>query len=93
MSTTRLWTTPPRKILFFVEKLVRLDIIHLISVAPANPTWAIIGGLAGGIGGLGLIGVGVGVYMCYRSSQQRSRTRVRQSMVTEQIPLGTSDHF
>ncbi len=39
--------------------------------APPNATWAVIGGLAGGLAVIGLLGCAVGVYMCHRSSPRR----------------------
>ena len=92
-TTEQVWTKEPRKILLFPWEIESSDTFHWICLAPNNPTWAIVGGLIGGIGGLALIGVGVGVYMCFRASQQGNRSRVRPEEGRDNIPLQSSDHF
>ncbi|CAF4138191.1 unnamed protein product, partial [Rotaria sp. Silwood2] len=53
----------------------------------SNPTWIIVGSIAGGLAAIGLLSVVGGLLICYSKSRIRFRTTIKTPNNRNSIPL------
>ncbi|CAF0916586.1 unnamed protein product [Adineta ricciae] len=68
-------------------------VLYTTAPPPSNPTWDVVGGLAGGLVGLGLIGTIASVYMCYTNSQRNLARSSGRKTGDDYVPLQAVSSF